>query len=53
MLNNVIAILFVFVITFFISATLNIFLKTTSKIDWAITLLLCMGLSVILVGVLG
>lgn len=52
MLVDVIAILFVFVVTFLISATLNILLKTTSRVDWGITLLISMGLSIVLVGIL-
>ncbi|WP_347860916.1 hypothetical protein U0355_09415 [Salimicrobium sp. PL1-032A] len=49
---NLVMILIVFLVCFFISSTMNILLKTTGKKDWIITLLLSIGLSIIIVPLL-
>ncbi|WP_245688092.1 hypothetical protein [Salimicrobium halophilum] len=49
---NLVMILIVFVVCFFISSTMNILLKTTSKRDWLMTLLISIGLSLIIVPIL-
>ncbi|KIL51650.1 hypothetical protein KP77_11620 [Jeotgalibacillus alimentarius] len=43
--------IFTFVVMFLIGASLNILLKTTSKLDWGMTLLISMGFSAVLVGI--
>ncbi|WP_166786796.1 hypothetical protein [Jeotgalibacillus salarius] len=49
---DLVAIIFTFVVMFLIGSILNILLKTTSKLDWSMTLLISLGLAIVFVGIL-
>lgn len=51
-MQGIIQVLFIFVIMMAISSLLNIFLKTTKKVDWLMSLLISFILSIIFVVVL-
>ncbi|MBM7578082.1 hypothetical protein JOD21_000739 [Jeotgalibacillus terrae] len=48
---SAVALILTFVVMFLIGASLNILLKTTSKLDWGMTLLISMGVSIVFVGI--
>ncbi|MDZ5712710.1 hypothetical protein [Jeotgalibacillus haloalkalitolerans] len=49
--SSLIAILVFFVVMMIISSSVNILLKTTSKMDWVVTLLVSLGFSIVFTGV--
>lgn len=46
---ELITIIFIFIVMICISSSLNILLKMRKKSDWLISLLICIGLSIIIV----